>query len=218
MSKEEIYEKVRCIIKSPKFEARLEGINKNYPNIKQEIPIRNLLLEMINEDFFAHSFDYRAFAEFYHPDNSKKRVDLTLVRKGHSEERYLIELKYQFSNDYLRFDKYDQVVQNDFEVRKSDLFILIVAHWNKEETKKFQEEWNPTPNLNKFIATKDCWKTNIPNLLNTYGDCSEPISYTAEEYHSTDYNFYLLRRPESTFETRHEIQDNKLLKKETVNT
>ncbi|RKS53802.1 hypothetical protein BC962_2059 [Gillisia mitskevichiae] len=203
--KEIIYNKIIEKLNSNEFESRLKNITRNYPNLKQEIQIRNCLLEMINAEYFTGEFNYRAFAELKHINFPRKRVDLTFINQESNEERYTVELKFQYSNDFLRFHKYKHIIQNDFELRNSELFILIVAHWSKEEKKKFDEKWfdekfELAPNLNRYISNEKCWKENIPNLLGTFNEsnCEDFISLEIEvedEFNpKMNYDFYFLRR------------------------
>jgi hypothetical protein len=203
--KEKVYNRIVEKLSPKKFKSKLEEINRNYPNLKQEIQIRNCLLEMINADYFAGDFNYRAFAELKHIKNSRQRVDLTFINQDNIEERYTVELKFQYSNDFLRFEKYNHVIDTDFEIRNSDLFILIVAHWDKEDKKKFEDRWfdekhDLAPDLNRYISKTECWKKEIPNLFGSYDKCksenfiSLDIGEEDEFNHRVNYNFYFLRR------------------------
>lgn len=160
---------------------------------------------MINAKFFAGKFEYRAFAELKHIENPSKRVDLTFINQDDIEERYTLELKFQYSNDFLRFEKYNHVIYNDFEIRNSDLFILIVAHWDKEDKKKFEARWfdekhDLAPDLNRYISKTECQKIEIPKLLGSYDRCksenfiSLDIGEEDEFNHEVNYSFYFLRR------------------------
>lgn len=82
------------IIKSVDFKNRLEKINNNYPNLKQENVIRNTILEHFN-DFYANEH-VRAFAE--HPRVNNTRVDLSIVNKYCFCTPYKIELKFIIRN------------------------------------------------------------------------------------------------------------------------
>ncbi|WP_026837366.1 hypothetical protein [Gillisia sp. JM1] len=203
--REKIYKKITDTLSSENFELKLERINRNYPNLKQEIQIRNCLLELINADYFAGAFQHRAFAELKHIEYPNKRVDLTFINQDDIEERYTVELKFQYSNDFSKFNKYDHIIKSDFEIRNSDLFILIVAHWDKEDKKKFEDRWfdekhDLAPDLNRYISKTECWKKNIPNLLGSYDKCksenfiSLDIGEEDEFNHRVNYNFYFLRR------------------------
>ena len=193
--KSKINKKITEVIESPSFRKKLQWINRNYPNLKQEIPIRNAVLEEINKDYFSGNFGYRAFAEFQHPENSLKRVDLTLVDGSCAENKFYVEFKFQFSNDDIRFKKYRPVIENNFEVHNSDLFILIVSHWDKEVKKEFDTDWDVTPDLNKYISKTDCWKSNIPAHLESFNSANwDMISLKTEDPYPVDYQFYFLKR------------------------
>lgn len=194
-TKSKISKKIIEVIESPAFKERLKWINLNYPNLKQEMQIRNTILEEVNKDFFSGKFEYRAFAEFQHPENSHQRVDLTFVDRNCTENKFYVELKFQFSNDDLRFKKYRPVIEKDFEVRNSDSFILIVAHWDKDDKTEFDKTWGVTPNLNQYISKTDCWKENIPNLFKSFtGSHWEMIPHSTESPYVVDYQFYILTR------------------------
>lgn len=122
------------IIKSKKFRNKLNSLNDNYSNQKQELLIRNIILEELNEHFHSNNYsNLKAFAE--HPRVDKARVDLSVVNTENLDNPILIELKYQFTNDFKQLTNYKDVVYADFENRKSDLFILIISNWEKKDKK-----------------------------------------------------------------------------------
>ena len=91
-TKEEMFDSLIKIIKS-----KLAKLNDNFFNLKQEIQIRNLLVELFNRDFKGEE---RAIAEYRVPNkkipNKNIRIDLALVN---TNKKALIELKYLFPND-----------------------------------------------------------------------------------------------------------------------
>lgn len=126
------------IINSEEFRKKLETISANYTNLKQENVIRNYILERLNEYFFENGdSEKKAFAE--HPRHNGSRVDLSIIDSKKRDQPYKIEFKYQFSGDNKNMTDYTRIIEKDFELRKSDLFILIIAHWKKSDKKDFDE-------------------------------------------------------------------------------
>ena len=84
-------------------------------------------LEQINEYLIANNcINHRAFAE--HPRIDGCRVDLSIVNQECIKNPYKIEFKYQFSGDNNNMLNYWKVIKKDFELRSSDLFILIISN------------------------------------------------------------------------------------------
>ena len=96
-TKEEMFNKLIKIIKSKRFKRKLTKLNDNFFNLKQEIHIRNLLVELFNQKHKEEG--ERAIAEYRELQNETDkniRIDLALSNR---KEVALIELKYHFAND-----------------------------------------------------------------------------------------------------------------------
>ena len=124
-----MFEKLLEIIRSDEFRVQLAELNNNFFNLKQEIHIRNLLLELFNRYHSQEGF--RAIAEYPRkPETledgriSHTRVDLSLVDRENKENPIKIELKYHFPKDKGGFSKYEESIQKHFRERESDGFIL----------------------------------------------------------------------------------------------
>ena len=183
------------IIKSKIFKNKLNFLNENYSNQKQELLIRNIILEELNEYFNSNNLsDLKAFAE--HPRVDKARVDLSIVNKQDIKNPILIELKYQFTNDFKQLINYKGVIEKDFENRKSDMFILIISNWEKEKKKEFDIEWEISSDLSRYISKKTEWKTNIKNTLNSFEQAELEIfdKIKIDKPYPTEYYFYNLKR------------------------
>jgi hypothetical protein len=183
------------IIKSKKFKNKLNFLNENYSNQKQELLIRNIILEELNEYFNSNNLsNLKAFAE--HPRVDKARVDLSIVNKQDIENPILIELKYQFTNDFKQLINYKGVIEKDFENRKSDMFILIISNWVKEKKKEFDKEWKISSDLSRYISKKTEWKTNIENTLNSFEQAELEMfdKIEIDKPYPTEYYFYNLKR------------------------
>ena len=181
------------IVNSDDFRPELNKINKHYFNLKQEFHIRNLILELLN-DSFEKETNCRAFAE--HPRKGRKRVDLSIVNKKENQQ-VLIEFKFQFSGDYSKFNNYKKIVESDFEERCSDIFILIVADWNKNDSGKHEDEWGIKRRLSGYLekGTKELWKPNLDGIFKEYPNAKlEKCQLTIKEPYQTKYHFYFLQR------------------------
>ena len=93
-----MFKQLLSIIESDEFRVQLTELNDNFFNLKQELQIRNLLVELFNKKHKEKG--ERAIAEYRVPNkkasNKNIRIDLALVN---SNKKALIELKYLFPND-----------------------------------------------------------------------------------------------------------------------
>ena len=192
MEVERISQLISSVIESDSFKNMLEKVNCNYPNLKQENHIRNLILEELNEGF--KGTDVKAFAE--HPRENKTRVDLSIVNKNNPESPIKIEFKYQFSGDFKSLSDYSFVIRNDFLKRNSELFILVIADWNIADKQKFDDTWKITPSLNRYIAKSENWKSNILKSFEEFKDAKlKPIDAISISHpYLVEYHFYMLQR------------------------
>ncbi len=184
-------------LESELFASRLNMINKNYPNLKQERHIRDSMLELLNEESLDNS--YKAFAE--HPRDVNRRVDLSIVKANSNEHPYSVELKFQYTNDYKQFLNYDRFVRNDFERsfnnKDCDMFILIVSHWEKKDKLDFDQKWGMSPNhsLSRYLSLNDNWKKNVQNLFSGYKDVTRnDFTLTVNDPYTTHYHFHVMSR------------------------
>lgn len=139
------------LVKSSEFQTLLENINFNFSNLKQELLIRNAILENINQQ--TNFVEYRAFAE--HPRGIKgSRIDLSIVESMKSINPFLVEFKYQYPFDIIKFD-YARTIERDFvkqktKEKKTDLFILFMVMWDSIEKQQFDSNWNIDSNLSRY--------------------------------------------------------------------
>ena len=78
----------------------MEVIHSNFFNLKQEGHIRDLVIELFNENR-----DDNLFSVAEYPRNGLKRVDYCILKKGKEkfEIEYTVEYKFQFSGDFKNF-------------------------------------------------------------------------------------------------------------------
>src|SRR5690606_15957969 len=190
----QIYE----IINSEDFNNRLEQINRNYPNLKQENVIRNAILEQFN-DFYANEH-VRAFAE--HPRINNTRVDLSIVNKGCLAKPYKIEFKYHFCDFEDRFASYHNRINHEFNVRNSNMYILIVQTFDSDKKETFDKSWDITTSFWKKKELNEKWKLNLNEnfekviKISENGDSEllEIVSIDINVPYPTSYHFYILKR------------------------
>jgi hypothetical protein len=186
-------------LNSPLFKDRLISINENYPNLKQENVIKNSVLELLNDQFKSNNPSLKAFAE--HPRAKNSRVDLSIINYNSLTTPYLVEFKFQYTNDFKQFLNYKSFIDNDFQRavcdKQSDLFILIVSHWTKSEKHEFDHKWGLTSNLSRFLSHKEEWKDNLNKLFCEYPNVKlDELSITVAEPYETNYNFFIISREE----------------------
>lgn len=187
----QIYE----IIKSTDFIKKLEKINSNYPNLKQENVIRNAILEQFN-DLYANEH-VRAFAE--HPRVNKTRVDLSIVKNESKLDPYKIEFKYHYTNHDKCFADYGKRIRKEFNARGSDMFILIVQTFDLEKKIGFDNFWDISTNISKYQSKEEDWKTNLTSCFNDFLNISttsellETVRIDVNIPYSSSYYFYILK-------------------------
>ncbi|MEG9329065.1 hypothetical protein V6B16_14055 [Salinimicrobium catena] len=196
MTKAEIGDHLLHIIESPLLQERLELISRNYPNQKQELHIRNAILEIFNECNAPVNQDLKAVAESRINGN---KVDLCLINRNELENPFKVEFKFQFSKDFNRFKKYRSIIEKDYELRESDAFVLIIAHWDKELKADFDNEWKITPDLNQYICHKNPeqaeWKSNIEEHLKSFQPATLDLrEKQVKEPYPITYSFYIISR------------------------
>ena len=183
-----MFEKLLEIIHSNEFRVQLAELNDNFFNLKQEIQIRNLLVELFNQKHKQEN--ERAIAEYRVP-NKDIRIDLALVNKS-SKEEILIEFKYHFPKDPQIEKK--QSLKRYFEERKEcDYLISIVCDGNKKEREQFEKEW-----LNKKTIFADRysgdsqWKEKLVEELKPLGRSFDSIEIEVDKPFETTYHFFIL--------------------------
>jgi len=187
-----MFEKLLEIIHSNEFRVQLAELNDNFFNLKQEIQIRNLLVELFNQKHKQEN--ERAIAEYRVP-NKDIRIDLALVSKNNQENAFKIELKYHFPKDKGGFSKYEESIQKHFKNRGSNGFILIVCDSDKDLRKKFEEKWDIETIFPKLSKEDNIWKENLEEKFkNTADSQAYFFEITVDKPFKTTYHFFILER------------------------
>ena len=183
------------IIESDEFRVQLSELNDNFFNLKQEIHIRNLLVELFNQKHKEEG--ERAIAEYRVP-NKDIRIDLALVNKDNKENTFKIELKYHFPKDKGGFSEYQESIQKHFEDRESNGFILIVCNSNTEERESFEKVWLFKKTIFSELSLDKNnykWKENLEEKFrNTADSKAYFFEITVEKPFETTYHFFILER------------------------
>jgi len=190
-------EKLLEILNSGAFKKKLNDININYPNLKQENVIRNSILELLNSNFQKSNPSLKTFAE--HPRDKSSRVDLSIINEHELLNPFLIEFKFQYTNDFKQFLDYERFVERDFQRivcnKQSDLFILIISHWDKTDKHAFDKKWGLTSNLSRFLSLEETWKKNIGNLLCKFENTElQELKIEVPQPYKTTYDFFIISR------------------------
>ena len=187
-----MFKKLLEIIHSNEFRVQLAELNDNFFNLKQEIQIRNLLVELFNQKHKQEN--ERAIAEYRVP-NKDIRIDLALVSKNNQENAFKIELKYHFPKDKGGFSKYEESIQKHFKNRESNGFILIVCDSDKDLRKKFEEKWDIETIFPKLSKEDNIWKENLEEKFkNTADSQAYFFEITVDKPFETTYHFFILER------------------------
>ncbi|EKY12146.1 hypothetical protein [Capnocytophaga sp. oral taxon 326] len=191
-TKEEMFDSLISIIKSDEFKNKLNELNDNFFNLKQEIQIRNLLVELFNQKHKEQG--KRAIAEY--PRIAKTRVDLSLIDKNNTETPFKIEFKYHFPKDKGGFSEYQESIQKHFKNRKSNGFILIVCDSNANKRKEFEKIWlSKKTKFSKLSSEDNIWKENLQEKFkNTADSQAYFFEITIENPFETTYHFFILER------------------------
>ncbi|WP_294961201.1 hypothetical protein [uncultured Flavobacterium sp.] len=180
------------LINSTSFNNKLVQINSNYPNLKQELFIRNCILEEFNNNYLCNEFGLRSFAE--HP-RKNGRTDLCFVDINGSIIK--VELKFQFTKDANDLKSYTNVIKKDFETKESDYFILIICDFDIEMKNKFDRKWNLSTSLTKHVSQSNEWENNILCCFDSFSANSTLREFNRiviDKPYPTFYNFYLLKK------------------------
>jgi hypothetical protein len=190
----QMFKQLLSIIESDEFRVQLSELNDNFFNLKQEIHIRNLLVELFNQKHKEQG--ERAIAEYRVNPNKNIRIDLALINKP-LKERILIEFKYHFPED--RQIKKTKSLSRYFKERtECDYLISIICNDNEETRKDFENEWLIK---NTFFANSYSknpkWRKKIEEefeSLKSESKCLKPIEITVEKPFESTYHFFILER------------------------
>lgn len=188
------YQKIEQIIKSQSFHFKLESISDNFFNLKQELIIRNYLVETLN----SLNVTYKAFAEF--PRENSKRCDFSIIApKNLNKKPFLIELKFSYPKNANYFKNYTSTLKRDFSTSRfsslglnTSMFVLIVPVWNKNDMRQLNNKLNITHNLNMYMADQDVWKENALLMFDNQvkeGHIYSTINHTVNKPIKVEYHF-----------------------------
>ena len=193
-----MFDKLLKIIHSDEFRVQLAELNDNFFNLKQEIQIRNLLVELFNQKYRQEN--ERAIAEYRvrnkKVSNKNIRIDLALVKKS-SEEKTLIEFKYHFPEDS---QIKEESLRNYFEKRiECDYLISIICNGNEEIRKAYEEDWGIKTMFAGNYSEKNQWKELLEkqfSSLESEKKSLKPIEVTikVDKPFETTYHFFILER------------------------
>ena len=187
-----MFKKLLEIIHSNGFRVQLAELNDNFFNLKQEIQIRNLLVELFNQKHKQEN--ERAIAEYRVP-NKDIRIDLALVSKNNQENAFKIELKYHFPKDKGGFSKYEESIQKHFIDRKSDGFILIVCDSDTKGRENFEKTWLKEKTMFSKLSLNDLkWKNNLKEKFEDKDLKAESYFHEikVDKPFETTYHFFIL--------------------------
>ena len=190
-----MFNQLLSIIESDEFKYKLNELNDNFFNLKQEIHIRNLLVELFNQKHKEEG--ERAIAEYRVPNkkipNKNIRIDLALVNNN---KKVLIEFKYLFPNDP-QIEK--ESLKNYFiERTECNYLIAIICNGNEKTREQFEKEWliKNTIFANRYSEGTE-WRKKIEEefkSLESESNYLKPIEITVEKPFETTYHFFILER------------------------
>ena len=189
---EKMFDSLISIIKSDEFRVQLAELNDNFFNLKQEIQIRNLLVELFNQKHKQEN--ERAIAEYRVP-NKDIRIDLALVSKNDQKNAFKIELKYHFPKDKGGFSEYQESIQKHFIDRESDGFILIVCDSDTKGRENFESIWlNDETMFSKLSLDNLKWKDNLKKKFEDKDLKAESYFHEirVDKPFKTTYHFFIL--------------------------
>ena len=188
-----MFEKLLEIIRSDEFRVQLAELNDNFFNLKQELYIRDLLVEFFNQKYKE---DERAIAEYRKDPKKNIRIDLALVNKS-SKEEILIEFKYHFPKDP---QIKEESLRNYFEKRiECDYLISIICNGNEEIRKAYEDDWGIKTMFSGRYSKDFEWKKLLEKQfesLESENKSLKPIEIiiTVDKPFETTYHFFILER------------------------
>ncbi|SDY12453.1 hypothetical protein SAMN05444411_1313 [Lutibacter oricola] len=203
---------IQTIITSDIFSKRLKINLSNFPNQKLESHIRNLIVEIYNEE----NSEKRAFGEHPRYKNIKTKARATIDFSICTEKvvNFTMELKYNYPRDSSYFSNYlTNILQKDFiereydEGKKVNAFLQIICKTDRENFEEFENKWGLNT-LSKYQLnnSKITWEEN---LLNGFKDvkthlkekqnveCDYKVLHKQEIQTNdlkTDFTFYIIYR------------------------
>ena len=167
------------VIKSNGFKQRLRAAAENHFHLKQEVVIKNAIVEVFNKIVSKK----RAFAEIKQGQN---RVDIVI---SNNKLKTYVEIKYQFNRDFNNNSNRGKITDN---INRSDLFILIIPVWNNDSSKKARKENGITQGLEQFNTHGDL--TFIKHLIEIFKN-KEVNTYKieAKKPYPVTYNFFIVK-------------------------
>lgn len=193
-TKEEMFNSLISIIKSKRFKRKLVKLNDNFFNLKQEIQIRNLLVELFNKKFKKEG--ERAIAEYRIPNkkasNKNIRIDLALVN---TNKKALIELKYLFPNDP-QIEK-ESLKKYFSEREECNYLIAIICNGNKHIREAYEHYWGIETIFSGRYSEDSQWKELLEKQfksLESESNYLKPIEITVEKLFKSTYHFFILER------------------------
>ena len=193
-----MFDKLLEIIRSDEFRVQLAELNDNFFNLKQEIQIRNLLVELFNQKHKQEN--ERAIAEYRvrneKVSNKNIRIDLALVKKS-SKEKTLIEFKYHFPEDS---QIKEESLKKYFEERiECDYLISIICNGNEGIRKAYEDDWGIKTMFASNYSEKNQWKELLEkqfSSLESEKKSLKPveITITVDKPFETTYHFFILER------------------------
>lgn len=193
-----MFNQLLSIIESDEFKYKLNELNDNFFNLKQEIHIRNLLVELFNQKYKEEG--ERAIAEYRVPNkkipNKNIRIDLALVNKN---KKVLIEFKYLFPNDP-QIEK--ESLKNYFiERTECDYLIAIICNGKEKTRRDYEADWEIKTMFGSRYSKDFQWRELLEkqfNSLKSENKSLEPIEIiiTVEKPFKTTYHFFILERKE----------------------
>ena len=177
-TKEEMFDSLISIIKSKRFKRKLVKLNDNFFNLKQEIQIRNLLVELFNKKFKKEG--ERAIAEYRIPN-----------------KKALIELKYLFPNDP-QIEK-ESLKKYFSEREECNYLIAIICNGNKHIREAYEHYWGIETIFSGRYSEDSQWKELLEKQfesLKSENKSLKPIEFiiTVEKPFETTYHFFILER------------------------
>ena len=191
-----MFNQLLSIIESDEFKYKLNELNDNFFNLKQEIHIRNLLVELFNQKYKEEG--ERAIAEYRVPNkkipNKNIRIDLALVNNN---KKVLIEFKYLFPNDP-QIEK--ESLKNYFiERTECDYLIAIICNGKEKTRRDYEADWEIKTMFGSRYSKDSQWRELLEKQfksLKSESNYLEPIEITVENPFKTTYHFFILERKE----------------------
>ena len=193
---------IREVILSPDFDVCLNRIAENFPNIRQDITLRNALVMQLNDKLIALNkssikvFTEHPITEIAHGGVLKRvQYDFSFVNQQ-EKEPYTIAMKYKFSGELTTSVEFMRLFRADFIDREADLYLLILTDADLEKQNLYDKSWGINTEFIELFSREKDWLKAAISAIKTSDEVTteEPIHKIVSQPFHKDYWIFLIEK------------------------